>query len=311
MIVIKQVSEFQQLHGACVATVGKFDGVHRGHRAILGRLKEVAGELGLPAVVVLLEPHPEEFFAGDDGECPARLSSVQEKLHLMEGIAVDFAFVLRFDEALSRLSAEAYIKNILVDGLGLRHLVIGDDFRFGHRRQGDMALLQQRGTELGFTVETAPTYEQHGQRVSSSRVRELLEAGDFAAAEAALGRPYAICGEVVRGQRLGTDLGFPTCNIPLHRRRIPLHGIYACQVRVDGGLLPAAVSIGYRPTLGPGGEALLEAYLLDFDGNLYGQSIEVLFRKKIRDEVKFADLDAMKAQMAKDVTAVRAALSEI
>ena len=311
MIVIRRVSRVRGLRGGCAATVGKFDGVHLGHQSVLEQLQGAAGEVGLPAVVIVLEPHPEEFFAGAegaDGNCPARLSSLEEKLRLLEGCGVDVAFVLGFDEAMSRLSAEDYIKDILVDGLGLRRLIIGGDFRFGHGRRGDVAMLRRYGERCGFTVAEAAAYEQDGKRVSSTLVRESLAAGDFALAEKLLRRPYSIRGEVVRGRRLGTELGFPTCNIRLQRRRIPLHGIYAAEVKLGERVLPAAVSMGYRPTLSDDGEALLEAHILDFDGDLYGQCIEVLFRRKIRDEVKFNDIESMKQQIAADVEKMREVL---
>lgn len=305
MIVVRQHAGFQRKYSRCVATIGKFDGVHLGHQAILGQLRGRADKLGLPAMVILIEPHPEEFFARSAGQCPARLTILEEKLALLETMGLDFVCLLSFDQALSRMSADDYIREILVGGLGVAALIVGNDFRFGHERQGDFALLKARGTEHGFEVLQTATCEVDGHRVSSTLVRQQLELGRFALVERLLGRPYAICGEVVAGHKRGTDLGFPTCNVNLHRRRIPLHGVYACQVMVDGELLPAAVNIGYRPTVSEQEDALLEAHLLDFSGDLYGRKLEVVFRHRVREERRYDSLDALRRQIAIDVQQVR------
>lgn len=311
MKVIESTRAFREDHSHCVATIGKFDGVHRGHQAIVGQLIEQAGRHGVPAVAIVTEPHPEEFFAGDGQECPARLSEPREKIALLEELGVDYVYLLRFDRALSELSAERYIREILVEGLGIRALIAGSDFRFGHRRQGDFALLQQYGAIHGFDViETASCYED-GERISSTGVREHLQRGDFRKAEAMLGRPYGIAGKVVRGQQLGRDLGFPTCNVQLDRRTLPLHGVYACRAHIetaDGERFdwPGAANIGYRPTVSRRREAVLEVHLLDYRGDLYGAQMTVFFDRKIRDEEKFDSLDALKEQIARDVEQVRA-----
>lgn len=306
MIVVQDVQDFTQTQRRCVATIGKFDGVHLGHQLILEQLKKKATQLALPSLVILIEPHPEEFFASSAEHCPARLTTLAEKLQLLESFGIDFVFQLTFDQALSELSAQDYIKDILVDGLGIACFIAGNDFHFGHRRQGNYQLLVEQGKELGFEVIQSVSYKQQGRRVTSTYVREVLAAGDFDLVEKVLGRPYSIQGEVVRGLQLGTDLGFPTCNIRLQRRRIPLHGVYACEVIVDGRRLHSAVNIGYRPTVTEAGEALLEAHILGFEGNLYGRSIEVIFRQKIRNEEKFDDLETLKQQIAADVVQVAA-----
>jgi len=306
MIVVQDVQGFSRQQRRCVATIGKFDGVHRGHRLILDQLKNKAAELGLPSLVILIEPHPEEFFASSAQQCPARLTTLDEKLQLLEACGIDFVFQLTFDQALSELSAEDYISRILVDGLAVACFIAGNDFRFGHQRQGDYQLLLSKGAELDFEVLESASFEVDGHRVSSTYVRENLSSSNFALVEKLLGRPYSIKGEVVKGLQLGADLGFPTCNIRLQRRQIPLHGVYACEVVVDKRRLHSAVNIGYRPTITEAGEALLEAHLLDFDGDLYGKSIDVIFRHKIRNEQKFANLDALKQQLATDVDQVAA-----
>jgi riboflavin kinase/FMN adenylyltransferase len=230
---------------------------------------------------------------------------------MLDELGVDYVYLLRFDRALSELSAERYIREILVEGLGIRALIAGSDFRFGHRRGGDFALLQQYGARHGFDViETASCY-QDDERISSTGVRERLQRGDFSGAEAMLGRPYGIAGDVVRGQQLGRDLGFPTCNVQLNRQTLPLHGVYACQTRIetaDGERFdwPGAANIGYRPTVSRRREAVLEVHLLDYRGDLYGAHMTVFFTRKVRDEEKFDSLDALKNQIARDVEQVRA-----
>ena len=292
-----------------MATIGKFDGVHLGHQLILDQLKQKAEQFNLPSLVILLEPHPDEFYAGREGDCPTRLTSLREKLELLESFGIDFVFQLNFDQAMSELSAENYIQEILVDGLGVAGFIAGHDFRFGCKRRGDFALLQSKGAEHGFEVIETAAYERNGQRISSTLIREQLIRADFDLVEQLLGRPYSMKGEVVRGQRLGSDLGFPTCNLNPHRRRIPLHGVYACEVRLGDRYRQAAVNIGFRPTVTEDGEALLEAHILDFDEDLYGKTIEIIFRRKIREEVKFDGLEALKRQIGADVQRVRELLN--
>ncbi len=311
MIIIEELNRFSPLQQSCVATIGKFDGVHLGHQLILDQLKQKAEQFNLPSLVILIEPHPEEFFAGPEGDCPARLTTLKEKLELLESFGIDYVLQLKFDQALSELSAEDYIQDILVDGLEIASFIVGNDFRFGHQRKGDFALLEARGQELGFEVIETAAYERNGQRISSTFIREQLAKGDFVLVEQLLGRPFSIKGEVLKGQQLGTDLGFPTCNINPQRQAIPLHGVYACEVRLGDRFRQAAVNIGYRPTITEDGDALLEAHILDFDEDLYGKSIEVIFRHKIREEVKFDGLDALKQQIGADVQQVREVLSAI
>ncbi|MDF1765275.1 MAG: bifunctional riboflavin kinase/FAD synthetase [Gammaproteobacteria bacterium] len=313
MIVIDDPNSFSQ-HRAedsftdsrgCVATIGKFDGVHLGHQLILDQLKAQAEANGLPAMAIIIEPHPEEFFAADPKSCPARLSLIEDKLALIESFGIDYALVLRFDQELSELSPEAYIRDILVDALGIAAFIIGDDFRFGHRREGDFALLQRMGDALGFEVVESATYEHNGERISSTYVRDCLAAGNFALVEQLLGRPFSIAGEVIKGQQIGSQIGFPTCNIDPKRVCMPLLGVFACHAKVAGELLPAAVNIGFRPTVQAEGGALLEAHLLDYEGDLYGKTLEVIFREKVRDEMKFDSLDALKRQLGEDIARVR------
>ena len=305
MIIFEETNRFSQLQESCVATIGKFDGVHLGHQLILDQLKQKAEQLGLPSLVILVEPHPEEFFAGDAESCPARLTILQEKIELLESFGIDYVFQLKFDQQLSELSAEDYIAEILVDGLGVKSFIVGNDFRFGHLRKGDFKLLLEAGENFGFEVVETAAYERNGHRISSTFIREQLAKADFGLVEQLLGRAYSIKGEVVMGKQLGTDLGFPTCNINPQRLRIPLHGVFACEVRLAERYHPAAVNIGYRPTVTESGEALLEAHILDFNEDLYGKTIEVIFRQKIREELKFSGLDELKRQIGEDVEQVR------
>ena len=305
MIIFEETNRFSQLQENCVATIGKFDGVHLGHQLILDQLKQKAEQFGLPSLVILVEPHPEEFFAQDADSCPARLTILQEKIELLESFGIDFVLQLKFDQQLSELSAEDYITDILVGGLGVKSFIVGNDFRFGHQRKGNFELLIEAGKQYGFEVVETAAYERNGHRISSTYIREQLAKADFNLVEQLLGRPYSIKGEVVRGKQLGTDLGFPTCNIKPQRLRIPLHGVYACEVRLVDRYRPAAVNIGYRPTVTESGEALLEAHILDFNEDLYGKTIEVVFRQKIREETKFAGLEELKKQISADVEQVR------
>ena len=305
MIIFEETNRFSQLQESCVATIGKFDGVHLGHQLILDQLKQKAEQFDLPSLVILVEPHPEEFFAQDADSCPARLTILQEKIELLESFGIDFVLQLKFDQQLSELSAEDYITDILVGGLGVKSFIVGNDFRFGHKRKGNFELLIEAGKQYGFEVVETAAYERNGHRISSTYIREQLAKADFTLVEQLLGRPYSIKGEVVRGKQLGTDLGFPTCNIKPQRLRIPLHGVYACEVRLVDRYRPAAVNIGYRPTVTESGEALLEAHILDFNEDLYGKTIEVIFRQKIREETKFSGLEELKRHISADVEQVR------
>ena len=311
MKVIEDAAGFRQYYQSSVATIGKFDGVHTGHQLILQQLRDKASQFGVPGVVVLIEPHPEEFFASSPQECPARLSELEEKLALLEAQGVDVVYKLRFDASLQAQSAESYIEDFLVHGLGIVCLIIGNDFRFGHQRRGDFAMLQAYGNSHGFELVESASCEHQGVRISSTFVRQQLQKGDFELVELLLNRPYGISGTVVKGQQLGRDLGFPTCNVKLNRKSLPLHGVYACDVQVNNEdlaerFLKGAANIGYRPTVSDSSKAVLEVHLLDFDSDLYGEKITVIFRHKIRDEQKFASLDDLQARIAIDVQTVRA-----
>jgi riboflavin kinase / FMN adenylyltransferase len=285
-------------------TIGNFDGVHLGHRAIVERLTDAARERQLTACVMTFEPHPREFFAPD--RAPTRLTSLREKLELLAELGVEQVHVRRFDYDFARVTAEEFIERVLVTGLRARWVLVGDDFRFGARRQGDVAMLRDALPGRGVEVAQMQTVLLGGIRVSSTEVRERLARGDLHGAAQLLGRPYSISGRVVGGERLGKRLGFPTANLQMKHNRPPLAGIFVVEV-LGLGQPPAqgVASLGVRPTIGEGGAPVLEVHLLDFAREIYGQHLQVLFLHKLRDEEKFADLEILKRHIARDVEDAR------
>ncbi len=304
MQLVRGLHNLRPHHRGCVATIGNFDGVHRGHQAILARLRERAAELGVPSCVVIFEPQPREFFAPDTA--PVRLTRLRDKLELLAVAGVDRVLCLAFNRRLRELSAAEFVNTVLVNGLGVQHLEVGDDFRFGCDRAGDFGFLQQAGLANGFTVEEAATVQLDGLRVSSTGVRNALGVADFTLAEALLGRPFQIAGRVLHGQKLGRQLGAPTANIQLKRKRVPLTGVYLVSIELDGQVWPGAANIGVRPSVKSDGLAHLEVHLLDYAGDLYGRHLGVTFHRKLRDEQRFASLDELKAAIAADIAAARA-----
>jgi len=291
-------------HRGCVATIGAFDGVHQGHQAVISQLLEKSVELALPSIVIVFEPLPREYFSPLNA--PARLTSFREKFEALEALGVDRILRIRFTEQLQTMSAQDFIDTIFVEGLGVAHVALGDDFRFGNDREGDFLLLAAQGERYGFDVEPTVTFASEGERVSSTRIRQALEDADFSLAETLLGRPYSISGKVVYGRRLGRSLGFPTANLELHRLRAPLSGVYVVEVCGKGfdGVMGVA-NVGTRPTVDDSIKANLEVHLLDTGMDLYGKRIEVAFRHKLRDEKKFSSIDELKENIAKDVENAR------
>lgn len=289
--------------GGCVATIGSFDGVHLGHRAILQQLIDKSAEYNLPSVVMIFEPQPQEFFSGE--QAPARLMRLREKVEAFIEAGIDQVFCLQFNRSLRSLSAEDFIDQVLVSGLNVSCLVVGDDFRFGHDRSGNYQLLTQAGKQHGFEVLDTHTLEYQGERISSTGIRHALEQADFGLAEKLLGKPFQITGRVVYGQRLGRQLGIPTANVHLHRYRAPLTGVYVVKVLWNGQCLPAVANVGIRPTVGDLIKPVLEVHILDFDEQLYGQRIQVEFKAKVREEAKFPSLELMVDEIHNDITVAR------
>lgn len=305
---IRGLHNLKPEHGGCVATIGSFDGVHRGHRAILQQLREKAAELGLPSVVMIFEPQPQEFFSGE--QAPARLMRLREKIETFVEEGVDQIFCLQFNRSLRSLSAREFVDQVLIAGLNVHCLVVGDDFRFGHDRSGNYQLLKQAGIEHGFDVLDTRTLEYQGERISSTRIRRALDDANFELVETLLGRPFRIAGRVVYGQRLGRQLGIPTANVHLNRYRAPLSGVYVVEAFLDGRCLPGVANVGVRPTVGDLIKPVLEVHLLDFDEELYGQRIHVEFKAKVREEAKFSSLDLMVEEIHNDIKIARKYFAE-
>jgi riboflavin kinase/FMN adenylyltransferase len=291
----------QPSHDRIALTIGNFDGVHRGHQAMLSRLSEAAEDLALPSAVLTFEPHPREFFARESG--PPRLSTLRDKLERFASLGVARVHVARFDASLAKLSAEEFIDRILVRTLKVGWILVGDDFRFGHDRVGDLALLREKAAT--YSVEAMPTIAIDGERASSTAVRSALALGNVEHAAKLLGRPYIMSGRVAHGDKLGRDLGFPTANVVL-RHKPALSGIFAVRVHGLGGEARAGVaSLGVRPTVKQGAKPLLEIFVFDFDEAIYGRRIAVEFLHKLRDEELYADLDQLTRQIRVDVAQAR------
>lgn len=291
-------------HRGNVVTIGAFDGVHLGHQAILEQVIAHAHAVGLPSLAMIFEPQPHEFFSGE--KAPARLMRLGEKVDALFATGIDRVFCLPFNQSLSQLSAEEFVQKVLVDALDTRYLVVGDDFRFGCQRQGDYRFLQASGQQYGFSVTDTATYIIGEQRVSSTRIRQVLQAGQFDLVTQLLGKPYTISGKVVKGQQLGRQLGTPTANVHLHRYRSPLSGVFVVEATLPSGeKLPGVANVGVRPTVAGDNKPILEVHLFDRDDDLYGKKLLVEFKHKIREEQRFDGLDQLKVQIQKDITTGR------
>lgn len=303
MELVRGLHNLQARHRGCVLTIGAFDGIHRGHQEMIRVLREQAQGHGLPAALLSFEPTPREYFA--KATPPARLTRFREKCNALATYGVDRFVCVRFDERMRSMSPEAFTREILVDALGVRHVVVGHDFRFARDLAGNAATLRAFGAQHNFGVTEVPPFEIDGERVSSSKIRDALEAGDMAGAARLLGRPYRMTGKVIEGAKLGRKLGFPTANLRPHRRATPLAGIFA--IRASGAGLhnaPGVASLGTRPAVN-GKELLLEAHVFDFEGDLYRQYVHVDFIERLRDERWFPNVDELVAQMHKDAQQAR------
>lgn len=304
MELIRDLHNLRPRHRGCVATMGAFDGVHRGHQAVLKRLIEQGREMGLPVTVILFEPLPREYFA--PLKAPPRLMTFREKFIALRELGVDRVLRMRFNDHLRDVEADVFVRKTLVDGLGVRYVVVGDEMRFGKDRAGDFKYLEGAGERFGFEVVATSAIELGGDRISSTRIRAALQDADFALAEQLLGRPYQMSGRVIVGQQLGRTIGVPTANLQLRRLRAPLSGVYATKViGAAPNILHGVTNIGTRPTIGDLTKAILEVHILDFAGDIYHRNISVEFCKKLRDEHKFASLDELKQQIQRDIEAGR------
>lgn len=304
MRVIRGLANLTRIATGCVATIGNFDGVHLGHRAVIKKLSEKGKMLNLPVVVVLFEPQPLEYFRGDGA--PSRLTRLREKVQQLSELPIDSVLILRFDRALALQAPEQFIESVLVNKLSIKYLVLGDDFRFGKDRRGDFGMLREVSSQYGFAVENTRSVNVNGSRVSSTMIRQHLLEGNLAAADAMLGRPYSICGRVVHGEKRGRKLGFPTANVRLLRKNTPIQGVFAVTMTgVYGEQQTGVANVGSRPTIDRKESIIVETHLFDFDGDLYGKTVEIHFHKKIRNEIKFATIDELRAQIQRDVQAAR------
>ena len=300
MELIRGLHNLQPRHCGCVGTIGAFDGVHLGHQELMSRLVAKGKELALPTVVICFEPLPREYFA--PAEAPARLMSFKEKFIALRKLGIDRVLRIRFDERFRSMTAEDFIQHVFVEGLGVKYIVVGDDLRFGQDRKGDTNVLRAAGEKQGFEVVDTASVLDDGERISSTRIRQCLENADFDEAEQLLGQAYSISGKVVYGRQVGRTIGLPTANMELHRFRAALSGVYAVEVSgFDGKTYQGMANIGTRPTIGDRVKAILEVHLLDYSGNLYGKTIDVVFRHRIRDEMKFDSIEELKQTIHADI----------
>lgn len=293
----------------CALTIGNFDGVHRGHQALLARVRDAASRLGISTAVMTFEPHPREFFAqlaGDPGKAPARIANLRDKLQSLSDAGIDRVIVEHFNAHFAALSPLEFVEKVLVQGLHVKWLIVGEDFRYGAKRAGDLAMLIEAGKQYGFEVEALPTVTNEGVRISSSAVRNALAQGDLIHAKQLLGHAYAISGHVIHGRKLGRSIGFPTMNLRVAHKRPALTGIFVVQVEgLADRLLPAVASLGVRPTVDDSGRVLLETHVFDYAEHCYGKLIRVEFLKKLREEQKYTDLPTLTAAIERDAQQAR------
>ncbi len=310
MRLIRGLSHLERFNNGCVLTIGNFDGLHSGHRAVIKKLAERGAERNLPAVIMFFEPQPLEYFLGENA--PSRLMRLREKVIEFAKLPVDNLLIVRFNRYLANCDAEQFIDEILINKLNVKHLVIGDDFHFGKARRGNFAMLREKGKIYGFNVEDTGSFQYEGLRVSSTLIRDALGTGDVAQAERLLGHSYSICGRVAHGDKRGRTIGFPTANIILFRKNTPVSGVFAITMTgIDGLEFEGIANVGTRPTVDGGAKVILEVHLFDFDEEIYGRYVEVHFKQKIRDEMRFQSLEQLKDQIEKDVAATKEIFAEI
>lgn len=299
MRLIRGLSHLEPVKNGCVLTIGNFDGLHLGHREVIKKLAERGAALDLPVIIMIFEPQPLEYFLGENA--PSRLMRLREKVIQFSKLPVDDLLILRFNQYFANYDAEQFIEDVLIKKLNVKHLVVGDDFHFGKARRGNFAMLKDKGKVFGFDVEDTGSYQLAGLRVSSTLIRDALGAGDLALAERLLGHCYSVCGRVVHGDKRGRTIGYPTANIKMFRRNAPVDGVFAVTMTgIDGMEYEGVANVGTRPTVN-GSKVILETHLFDFEKEIYGRYVEVHFKQKIRDEIRFQSLEQLKVQIVKDV----------
>lgn len=305
---IRGAGNIAAAHHGCVASVGNYDGLHPGHKKVIRSLVERGRKLNLPVAIVSFDPHPMEFFVPD--AAPPRLMTTQEKCEAMQGLDVDIFCCLEFNHELANTEPEEFIENLLIDKLKVRYVVVGDDFRFGRNRRGNFQMLRSICRRYGIEVAKTETLEMGGERVSSTRIRECLAAGDVARANRLLGRDFSMSGKITHGDGNAKNWGFATANVRVQVPKPALTGVFVVEADLPGNAtLPAVASLGTRPTVG-GTKPVLEVHLLDFDDDIYDEHIRVRFLKKLRDEVKFASIEKMCEQIQQDITRTREYFSQ-
>lgn len=308
MQLVRGIHNIRPKHRGCVLTIGNFDGVHLGHVRVIESLVSKARAMSLPAAVMVFEPQPQELFSPETA--PARLTRFRDKYVLLKKLGVDRLICVNFDYQFAAIEAKAFIEQLLVEKLGIAHLIVGDDFCFGKKRQGNYQMLKQAGPKLGFTVTDTASCVLEGCRISSTEIRQALERNDLISAESMLGRKYSIVGRVVHGDKKGRTIGFPTANILLKRRVSPVHGVYAVSVIIAEKTFYGVANIGTRPTVA-GLRQQLEVHIFDYNEQLYGQQVEVDLLHKLRDEQRFSSFDLLREQIKKDAAQARAFVSAL
>ncbi|WP_158967072.1 bifunctional riboflavin kinase/FAD synthetase [Paraglaciecola sp. L3A3] len=306
MELIRGIHNLREKHRGCVLTIGKFDGVHLGHQAVLRQVVAKARALQLPSTVMVFEPQPEELFTPE--LAPARLSLLRDKYRQLKKLGVDRLLCIKFDRTFSNYSANKFIADLLVDKLGTQFLVVGDDFHFGQGRVGDFSMLQDAGQKGGFSVASTQSFRLADCRISSTAIRDALTNNDFVLAEHMLGRPFTIAGKVLHGDKKGRTIGFPTANVLLKRCKAPVNGVFAVEVQVGSEFYPGVANIGHRPTVN-GQRSQLEVHLFNFNENIYGQFISVALKQKIREEMKFDSFELLHKQILKDAAEAKQILA--
>ncbi len=304
MRVIRGLTHIKPLAAGCVLTIGNFDGLHLGHQAVIDKLVKQGLQLGLPVVILIFEPQPLEYFLGNNA--PSRLMRLREKVIQFSHLSVDDLLILPFNRTMADYDANAFIKKLLVETLNVKYLVIGDDFHFGKAREGNFSLLKEKGRQLGFEVNNSQSYLQQGMRISSTLIRDALGGGELKRARQMLGRDYSICGRISHGDKRGRTLGFPTANIQMFRRNTPIRGVFAITMTgIDQREIQGIANVGIRPTFSGGSKVILETHLFEFNQEIYGAYVEVHFKDKIRNEMRFESFEQLKSQIKEDVTRVK------